>query len=142
MTAMTCDPTTLRQIYRCTAGFCHVCQRKLAFSGFARQSVRGAWDIDACLRPACRPCLARPARPAPKDRRPAPKDRRPAPAQSVQPPAPRVMCRHTILGGLLGAFLAGPWGALLGGLLGSLADATSPPARWLSDATDPTHGRE
>jgi hypothetical protein len=140
---MTCDLPTLRQIYRCTAGFCHVCQRKLAFSGFARQAVRGAWDIDACLRPACRPCLARPAgaRPRPPAR-PAPKDRRPEPAQPLQTPAPRVACRHTILGGLLGAFFAGPWGALLGGLLGSLADATTPPARLLSEATDRPHGRE
>jgi hypothetical protein len=27
-----------------------------------------------------------------------------------------------VLGGLLGAFVAGPWGALVGGLLGAVAD--------------------
>jgi hypothetical protein len=136
---MTCDPHTLRQIYRCTAGYCHRCRRKLAFTGFARRSVRGAWDIDANLRPACRPCLARrpaarvrpPAPPAPRDRRPSGDAPRAHERRAV------VSCRHTILGGLLGAFFAGPWGALLGGLLGSLADAGgSPPARQLSDATD------
>ena len=30
--------------------------------------------------------------------------------------------RHTLLGGLLGAFVLGPWGALMGGLLGAEID--------------------
>lgn len=132
-----CDPHTLRQIYRCTAGYCHSCRRKLAFTGFARQAVRGAWDIDACLRPACRPCLGR--RPAGRSRPPAPpapKDSRPSADTSTTARGAAISCRHTILGGLLGAFIAGPWGALLGGLLGSIADGGTPPARRLSDATD------
>ena len=115
---MACDAHTLHQIYAHTAGYCHRCRRKLAFTAYARQAVRGAWDIDACLRPACDACLARPA---PKDRR-----RAPASAPRAASPTPAVRsttCRHTVLGGLLGAFFAGPWGALLGGLLGSFADA-------------------
>lgn len=124
---MACDPHTLRQIYRCTAGYCHRCRRKLAFSGYARAAVRGAWDIDACLRPACSGCLG--ARPAPAARRAADvlaapsRQRRPLPVPQPRTPA---ACRHTVLGGLLGAFVAGPWGALLGGLLGSFADGGEP----------------
>jgi hypothetical protein len=122
---MACDPNTLRQIYRCTAGYCHRCRRKLAFSGYARATVRGAWDIDACLRPACSGCLGAP--PAPGDRRAV--DTLAPPAALSRPRRPPLpvpqrtpACRHTVLGGLLGAFVAGPWGALLGGLLGSFAD--------------------
>ncbi len=37
--------------------------------------------------------------------------------------APR--CRHTLIGGLLGGFVLGPWGALLGGLLGAEIDGAS-----------------
>lgn len=127
---MALDAHTLHQIYNCTSGYCHRCRRKLAFSKFARQSVRGAWDIDACLRPACGPCLARPTRPAPKARKQTPPSPPPAPAarRIAAPPARRrrsgTVCHHTVLGGLLGAFVAGPWGALVGGLLGAVADGT------------------
>lgn len=118
---MALDAHTLHSIYG--NGYCHRCRRKLAFSGFARQAVRGAWDIDACLRPACGPCLARPTRAAPKD---SPKPKRLAASPSAQRPARArrrgTVCRHTVLGGLLGAFVAGPWGALVGGLLGAVAD--------------------
>lgn len=121
---MACDAHTLHQIYAHTAGYCHRCRRKLAFTAYARQAVRGAWDIDACLRPACDACLARPA---PKDRSeradrkpPAPPPRRPT--QSPKRPRRAPLIQHTVLGGLLGAFVAGPWGALVGGLLGAVAD--------------------
>lgn len=116
---MALDAHTLHSIYG--NGYCHHCRRKLAFSGFARQAVRGAWDIDASLRPACGTCIARPARPAPKD---SPKRAPPPAPRSARPRRARrgTACRHTVLGGLLGAFVAGPWGALVGGLLGAVAD--------------------
>jgi hypothetical protein len=115
--ATACEPTALQQIYRSTRGYCHGCRRKLAFTGYARTAVRGAWDIDArALRPACTACLRGHVT---RDRS-AP--RRPAYA-SASAAAPRsVGCRHTLLGGLLGAFMLGPWGALLGGLLGAEVD--------------------
>lgn len=128
---MACDAHTLHQIYRCTGGYCHRCRRKLAFSGYARRSVRGAWDIDACLRPACGSCMTSPTRPDPKDRHPpAPPSTRRRPSKSTtatSTASPRKsrrgpVCQHTVLGGLLGAFVAGPWGALVGGLLGAVAD--------------------
>lgn len=134
---MACDAHTLHQIYAHTAGYCHRCRRKLAFSAYARQAVRGAWDIDACLRPACGACLARPARPDPKDRQarpPAPAPRRPPPQQR---PRRAPVCQHTVLGGLLGAFVAGPWGALVGGLLGALADGGEF-THWPSGPTRPS----
>lgn len=122
-----CDAHTLHQIYNCTSGYCHRCRRKLAFTSYARQAVRGAWDIDACLRPACGSCLARPTQPVLKDRRPPapPPERRPsAPPPRKKAPRRVPICQHTVLGGLLGAFVAGPWGALLGGLLGAVADGS------------------
>lgn len=112
------ETSALQQIYQSTRGYCHGCRRKLAFTGYARAAVRGAWDIDArALRPACTACLsghvtrARPGAPA----------RTPAHA-SAAASAPRTGCRHTLLGGLLGGFMLGPWGALLGGLLGAEVD--------------------
>src|SRR5262249_4829101 len=113
--ATTCDPLTLRRIYQSTRGYCHGCRRKLAFAGFARAGVRGAWDIDGrALRPVCRACLAAP----PRRERPPPR-RRPDPPAKAAAPA----FGHMLLGGLLGALLGGPLGALLGALLGVRLDA-------------------
>lgn len=116
----------VRQIYGTTRGYCHGCRRKLAFAGYARATGRGAWDIDArALRPACRACLGGascircPMGPAPKDRWAA--DAAAAPALATSAAAGPGL-RHTLLGGLLGAFVLGPWGALLGGLLGAEID--------------------
>lgn len=123
---MTDEHDALQQIYQSTRGYCHRCRRKLAFTGYARAAVRGAWDIDsAALRPACTTCLsghvtmnmsektgrARPLAPP-----------RPAPATLQPATSAAPSCRHTLLGGLLGAFVAGPWGALLGSLLGAEVD--------------------
>lgn len=114
---MTREPDALRQIYGTTRGYCHCCRRKLAFAGYARVAGRGAWDIDArWLRPACAACLVGPA---PRARR------EPAAHAAVAELAvaePAAGMRHTLLGGLLGAFMLGPWGALLGGLLGAELD--------------------
>lgn len=110
----------VRQIYGTTRGYCHSCRRKLAFVGYARSTGRGAWDIDArALQPACRACLRGGIGPAPKDRR-AP-ERVAEVVVSAATTAGHGL-RHTLLGGLLGAFVLGPWGALLGGLLGAEID--------------------
>jgi hypothetical protein len=110
----------VRQIYGTTRGYCHCCRRKLAFVGYAQSTGRGAWDIDArALRPACCACLSCPMGPAPKVRR------APVLAAVEALSVPAVVghgLRHTLLGGLLGAFVLGPWGALLGGLLGAEID--------------------
>ncbi len=114
---MTGELDALRQIYGTTRGYCHCCRRKLAFVGYARAAGRGVWDIDArAQRPACSACLKGPA---PKARR-----ERSVPAQGpeIASVVPTPGLRHTLLGGLLGAFILGPWGALLGGLLGAEID--------------------
>lgn len=116
----------LQQIYQSTRGYCHRCRRKLAFSAYTRAAVRGAWDIDAgLLQPACATCLdghVSCARTARAPGRPA-AHRASGPQDHVLPGrAPAPNCRHTLLGGLLGAFVAGPWGALLGSLLGAEVD--------------------
>ncbi|MBK7829868.1 hypothetical protein [Nannocystis sp.] len=114
----TCELDVLRQIYGTTRGYCHGCRRKLAFGGYARAAVRGAWDIDAsAMRPACSACLMGPVRKASLQLAARPL------AVAVAPAARTGGLRHTLLGGLLGAFVLGPWGALLGGLLGSEIDA-------------------
>ena len=125
---MTREHEALQQIYQSTRGYCHRCRRKLAFSAYARAAVRGAWDIDAgALQPSCATCLeghvlgarsmpARRARPAATPASVA------AQARVLPGLAPAPTCRHTLLGGLLGAFVAGPWGALLGSLLGAEVD--------------------
>jgi len=125
--SMTREHEALQQIYQSTRGYCHHCRRKLAFSAYARAAVRGAWDIDAgALQPACATCLISHVPGA----RSKPARRTPAAARPIAAAAPRVLpelaptpsCRHTLLGGLLGAFVAGPWGALLGSLLGAEVD--------------------
>ena len=94
---MTREHEALQQIYQSTRGYCHRCRRKLAFSAYARAAARGAWGIAAgVLQPTCTTCLTE--------------------------HVPRARSMHTLLGGLLGAFLAGPWGALLGSLLGAEVD--------------------
>ncbi len=124
---MTREHEALQQIYQSTRGYCHRCRRKLAFSGYARAAVRGAWDIDAgALQPACATCLgghvscAMSARGRPAQRMADPQSGAQDHALPGLAPAPN--CRHTLLGGLLGAFVAGPWGALLGSLLGAEVD--------------------
>ena len=113
----TADDDALLQIYQSTRGYCHACRRKLAFTGYARGSGRGAWDIDArTLRPACCGCL----RGHVPEAREASPPRRAAPAASSRGVA--TVCRHTLLGGLLGGFVLGPGGALIGGLLGAEVD--------------------
>lgn len=127
---MTREHEALQQIYQSTRGYCHRCRRKLAFSGYARHAVRGAWNIDSsALQPACATCLEShvpSARSLPARRAGRAAARRPAGPQRLAPPlpglAPTPSCRHTLLGGLLGAFVAGPWGALLGSLLGAEVD--------------------
>jgi len=125
---MTREHEALQQIYQSTRGYCHRCQRKLAFTGFARAAVRGAWDIDAgALRPACATCLSGQV-PRVAGRRPEPRRAARAPVP-VPAPTSTAGCRHTLLGGLLGAFVAGPWGALVGSLLGAEVDAADEGAR-------------
>lgn len=115
--ARTGERDALQQIYQSTRGYCDGCRRKLAFRGYARADVRGAWDIDArVLRPVCCACLERHV---PRVSRPA---HTPARAPAAATRSSGGGCRHTVLGGLLGAFVLGPWGALLGGLLGAEVD--------------------
>lgn len=117
------DPSALQQIYQSTRGYCHRCRRKLAFTGYARASVRGAWDIDArLLRPACTACLSGHVVKARRPARRSPAHAPPVAAAPVSVGAAGGGCRHTLLGGLLGALVLGPWGALLGGLLGAEVD--------------------
>jgi hypothetical protein len=116
--ATTGEQGVLWQIYGTTRGYCHGCRRKLAFGGYARAAVRGAWDIDAsAMRPVCSACLMGPVRRARREIAARPL------AVPVAPAARTGGVRHTLLGGLLGAFVLGPWGALLGGLLGAEIDA-------------------
>lgn len=123
---MTREHEALQQIYQSTRGYCHRCRRKLAFSGYARDAVRGAWNIDSgALRPACATCFeshVSSARSTPARRAGPAAARRPAGAPALPGLRPAPSCRHTLLGGLLGAFVAGPWGALLGSLLGAEVD--------------------
>ena len=117
------DDDTLRSIYAATAGFCHRCRRKLAYSRFGCDAGRGAWDIDAvcpqpratALVPICRACRQRaPLRPPP----PAPAE--PAPSSSSGPAAEgAAVSTGALVGGAFGALLGGLWGALLGGLVGA-----------------------
>lgn len=123
---MTREHEALQQIYQSTRGYCHRCRRKLAFSAYAR-AARGAWGIDAgALQPCCANCLSGhvpAARSVPSRRlRAATSPIVAAQAAVVPVLAPAPTCRHTLLGGLLGAFVAGPWGALLGSLLGAEVD--------------------
>lgn len=124
---MTREHEALQQIYQSTRGYCHRCRRKLAFSAYARAAVRGAWNIDAgALQPTCATCLEGhvPGARSMPARRTRPVAAAPVTAQAHVLPglAPAPTCRHTLLGGLLGAFVAGPWGALLGSLLGAEVD--------------------
>lgn len=125
---MTREHEALQQIYQSTRGYCHRCRRKLAFSAYARSAARGAWGIAAgVLQPSCTTCLtehvprAR-SMPSRRARRDAVAPTGPAKAVVLPSLAPAPTCRHTLLGGLLGAFVAGPWGALLGSLLGAEVD--------------------
>ncbi len=111
------DGDALRQIYQSTRGYCDGCRRKLAFRGFARTDVRGAWDLDArALRPRCRACLQGHVLRASRAPRPA------LVTAAATRPARRGWA-PPLVGGLLGALvLGGPWGALVGGLVGAGVD--------------------
>ena len=41
----------LNLIYDRTSGYCHICQRKLAFSNYAVYGAKGAWEVEhSCAR--------------------------------------------------------------------------------------------
>ena len=42
----TYDKTKLRKIFDRTAGECHICWKKLAFSNYGKFGTRGAWEIE------------------------------------------------------------------------------------------------
>lgn len=42
----TYDKATLRKIYDRTAGDCHICWKKVAFTNYGKQGERGAWEVE------------------------------------------------------------------------------------------------
>jgi len=40
------DNYTLRRIYDRASGYCHLCQKKLAFSNYGRPGRKGAWHVE------------------------------------------------------------------------------------------------
>jgi hypothetical protein len=126
---MAYDSATLNDIYDKTAGRCHLCGKKLAFTNYGRHGQRAAWEVDHSrprarggtdmfrnLLPACTGCnRSKQAGANRKIRIGFGLDR--APLSYDQRAAQR--SRNIVAGAAVGAALAGPWGAVIGALLGS-----------------------
>ena len=123
----------LNDIYDRTSGYCHICHKKVAFRNYGKVGRRGAWEVEHSkprarggsnrknnLYPACIGC----------NRQKGVVPSRTARARSGKKRAPlstghreRAKRENAIAGGfvgsLLGGAVAGPGGAVLGGLVGA-----------------------
>lgn len=131
----------LRSIYDKTAGRCHICRKKLAFKNHGCDGERGAWQVDHSvarkkggadhlnnLLPACCSCNNRKSSGSTRAARArAGHGKTRAPLSGAKQKEART--RNTVgvgLGGAaLGGILAGPPGAVIGGLIGALLGSTT-----------------
>lgn len=132
----------LSVIYDRTTGYCHICQRKMAFSNYGRVGERGAWEVEHSrprarggtdhgnnLYGACIPCNR------PKGARGTPSARNANGYKSA--PLSRERRRqarreNAVAGGLFGALLgslAGSPGAVAGMFIGARAGYVQKPDR-------------
>lgn len=138
---MAFNATQREAIYNRTSGKCHICHKKLAFKNYGQHGERGAWEIDHSrprarggsdhgnnLFAACISCnRSKQADSSRKTRLAAGYRRSPLSPQAKE----NVKIWAAIKGagalGFVGARLAGPPGALIGGILGLLMGLESDP---------------
>jgi 5-methylcytosine-specific restriction endonuclease McrA len=123
----------LSDIYDRTAGYCHICGKKLAFKNYAAPGAQGAWEIEHSvpranggterrnnLYAACIPCNREKRDGSTRAAR-ARHGRTRAPLSREKRAAARR--RKAVAGGAAGAVIGGrffgPAGALIGGLIGA-----------------------
>ena len=127
------DTKTKRTIYDRTRGYCHLCNKKLAFKNYGKSGGKAAWEIDHSnpkanggsdrlnnLYAACISC----------NRSKQHSSTRTARAQNGRTRAPlsaekrkRAVRENTLAGGiagLLGGALLGPGGAVVGASIGAV----------------------
>lgn len=122
----------LYDIYDRTSGYCHICQKKLAFKNYGQFGARSAWEVDhsnpkSCggtnrlnnLYAACISCNRRKNNNSTRLARSTYGNRRTPLSRAARK---RAKDRSAIIGGLLGAVsgsVFGPGGAILGGAIGA-----------------------
>lgn len=122
----------LNDIYDRTSGYCHICQKKLAFKNYGRFGTRGAWEVEhsnpkSCggtnrlnnLYAACISCNRSKNNSSTRSARSAYGNRK-APLSHTARKKAKV--GNAVIGGVLGAIsgsIFGPGGAIIGGAIGA-----------------------
>lgn len=137
------DSDALNKIYDRTSGRCHLCHVKLAFKNYGLLGARSSWEVEHSipqanggthhtnnLYAACTPCnRSKGARSTRSVRSKNGLTRAPLSTKARE----RIRTENTIVGAgglaLVGAALAGPPGAIVGGVLGALFGDSIKPGR-------------
>lgn len=136
------DLQRLRDIYRKTDGYCHVCHRKLSFQNHGKQNAKGAWHIEHSrprakggtdhlnnLFAACIECNIEKATLTSRTARGYYGNTR-APYCKEKKEAIRDDNTATgaVIGGVIGA-VGGPWGIAIGAAIGGMIGHQNSPRR-------------
>jgi len=128
-------------IYRCTSGYCHLCQKKLSRKNYGRTGERGSWHVDHSvprskggtdhlnnLKPACIACnLDKSNKTTQTARSWSGKARAPlSPEKRKQAKAGNGIL-GALGGGAVGFAVGGPVGAVIGALTGGSLGASANP---------------
>ncbi len=122
----------LRAIYDRTSGYCHICHKKLAFKNYAQYGERGAWEIEHSnprasggtdrlnnLYPACIRCnRSKGATSTRSARAKCGKVCAPLSPQKRKATKFENAITHAAGGALVGTFVAGPFGTVVGAAIG------------------------
>jgi len=140
---MAYDKAILRRIYDRTAGYCHICKKKLNFNNYSERGAKGTWEVEHSrprskggtdhlnnLYAACISCNQSKGIHTTQTAR-SWHNRTRAPLSKVKRKNAKYVntAGGAIIGAGIGALVAGPTGALIGAAIGGKAGYDTDPDR-------------